>query len=77
MTGSGWWWLGLGGVRAGQYVGIYHTDAISLKYRDVLSQNHNKTEYRIIMILQYNRNYHHTILRENHVKLIKYCKKFP
>ena len=37
--------------RAGQYVGIYRTGAISLKYRDAIII-YLKTDYRDIEILQ-------------------------
>ena len=38
--------------RAGQYVVIYHTGAISLKYPDAISKMCNKTDYRDIEISQ-------------------------
>ena len=38
--------------RARQYVGMYRTGAISLKYRDALSKKHNKTDYRDIEVAQ-------------------------
>ena len=38
--------------RAEQYVGIYHTGAISFKYRETISKRNNKTDYRDIEISQ-------------------------
>ena len=43
--------------RAGQYVGIYRTGAIALKYRDAISKRYNKTDYQDIEISQWNRKY--------------------
>ena len=40
------------GARAVQYVGIYRTGAISLRYRDAISKKHIKTDYRNIEISQ-------------------------
>ena len=44
----------LGFGKAGKYVGINRTGAISLKYLDAISENHNKTDYKEIKISQCN-----------------------
>ena len=62
--------------RAGQYVGIYRTVAITLKYRDAIFQRHNKTDYQDIEILQQNRKYRN-IFRVKHLKYMKYHEKSP
>ena len=58
-------------ARAGQYVGIYCTYAISLKYWDAISEKHIKTKYRDTLTLQKNCKYH-IIFREEHLKSIKW-----
>ena len=60
--------------RAGQYVGIYRTSAISLKYWDAISKKYYKTDYRDIGISQKNRLYCN-IFGVEHLKYMEYHKK--
>ena len=62
--------------KAGQYVGIYRTGAISLKYRGAISKKYKKTDYRGIEISQQNRK-NCNIFRAEHLKYMKNHGKSP